>query len=332
LSKKVFITGGTGFLGSYIIKELVSKGYPVRALRRSIKLPFYIDAAVFAPVEWVEGDVLDVVALDEAMKGVDAVIHAAATVSFYKSERGEMYKVNVDGTANMVNIAIENNIGRFLHISSVAAIGRSNTGEEVTEEKKWQSSNINTHYANTKYGAEMEVWRGMGEGLNTVIVNPSTIIGYGDWNSSSCSLFKTVYKGFPWYSDGINGFVDVEDTARAIVLLMESSISGERFIINGDNWSFQKLFNSIADAFGTKRPWRKATPLLGQLAWRIEKLKSLFSGKKPPITHENAKVAHSKTYFSSRKIREALPGFTFTPLDQSIEKAGKKYLNPLQKL
>ena len=332
MSNKVFITGGTGFLGSYIIKELVGKGYSVKALRRSTKLPFYIDPSVFADVEWVEGDVLDVIALEQAMKGVNTVIHAAATVSFHKSDRSEMYKVNVEGTANMVNIALENNIGRFVHISSVAAIGRSNTGDEVTEEKKWESSKINTHYANSKHAAEMEVWRGMGEGLNTVIVNPSTIIGFGDWNSSSCSLFKTVYKSFPWYSDGINGFVDVEDVAKATVLLMESSISGERFIINSENWPFQKLFNTIADKFGTKRPWRKATPFLGQLAWRIEKIKSLFNGKKPPITRENAKVAHSKTHFSNRKIREAFPYLSFTPLDQAIERASKKYLNPLQKL
>lgn len=332
MSTKVFITGGTGFLGSYIIKELVGRGYSVKALRRSTKIPFYIDPAVFAAVEWVEGDVLDIIALDHAMKGVNTVIHAAATVSFHKSDRSEMYKVNVDGTANMVNIALDNNIDRFVHISSVAAIGRSATGDEVTEEKKWESSKINTHYANSKHAAEMEVWRGMGEGLNTVIANPSTIIGYGDWSSSSCSLFKTVYKSFPWYSDGINGFVDVEDVAKAIVLLMESTISGERFIINSENWPFQKLFNTIADAFGTKRPWREATPFLGQIAWRIEKIKSLFSGKKPPITRENAKVAHSKTHFSNRKIREALPNFSFTPLDQSIERASKKYLNPLQKL
>lgn len=329
---KILVTGGTGFLGSYIIKELVQKGYAVRAIRRSPKLPFYIDEAVFDSVEWVDGDILDIVALDDAMKGVDAVIHSAATVSFHKDDRYIMYKTNVEGTANVVNTALENEIARFVHVSSVAAIGRTNTGDEVTEEKKWQNSAVNTHYANSKHASEMEVWRGMGEGLNVVIANPSTIIGYGDWNTSSCSLFKNIYEGFPWYSDGINGFVDVEDTARAIVLLMESNKSGERYIVNGDNWNFQQLFNTIADAFKTKRPWRQATPTLGQIAWRWEKIKSLFTGKKPPITRENAKVAHSKTYFSNRKIREALPNFSFTPLSQSIENACKKYLNRPQSL
>lgn len=329
---KILVTGGTGFLGAYIIQELVRKGYTVRALRRSPKLPFFIDASVMEKVEWVEGDILDVVALEEAMQGAAAVIHSAATVSFHKSDRHLMYKTNVEGTSNVVNTALENQVTRFVHVSSVAAIGRSNLGDEVTEEKKWDNSPVNTHYANSKYAGEMEVWRGMGEGLDIVVANPSTIIGYGDWNTSSCSLFKNIYNGFPWYSDGINGFVDVEDTARAIVLLMESEKSGERYIINGDNWGFQQLFNSIADGFNTKRPWREATPLLGQIAWRIEKIKSWFTGKKPPITRENAKVAHSKTYFSNRKILDALPGFAFTPLHQSIENACKKYLNRVQPL
>lgn len=155
----------------------------------------------------------------------------------------------------------------------------------------------------------MEAWRGYGEGLNMIIANPSTIVGYGDWNSSSCAVFKNVYKEFPWYTEGINGFVDVEDTARAIVLLMETSVSGERYIINGDNWPFQQLFNSIADAFGKKRPSKQASPLMGQIAWRLEKLKSLFSGKRPLLTRETARVAHSKTYFSNRKLLAALPGF-----------------------
>lgn len=330
MSKKVFITGGTGFLGSYIIKELIEKGYLVKALCRSTKVPAYMSASVFEKAEWVEGDILDVVILGEAMQGVDAVIHAAAQVSFNSSERQKMYKTNIEGTANVVNAAIENNIPRFVHISSVAAVGRTVQGEIVTEEKKWDENSRHTHYARSKYAAEIEAWRGIGEGLNMVIVNPSTIIGYGDWNTSSCAIFKNVYNEFPWYSNGINGFVDVADAARAIVLLMESSVNNERFILNGDNWSFRKLFNSIATAFGKKQPWRQATPFLGELAWRIEKLKSLITGKKPLLTKETAQLAHSKTNFSNSKILKALPGFSFTPLEQSIENACKKYQNQPQ--
>lgn len=328
--KKVFITGGTGFLGAYIIKELIEKGFIVRALKRNSHIPFFIDNEIFKNVQWVEGDVLDVVSLYENMKGCDIVIHAAAMVSFHKSDRSLMYKTNVEGTANIVNAAIENDIPRFVYISSVAAIGRSATGEPVDENKKWQTSKTNTAYAISKYNAEVEAWRGFAEGLNTVIVNPSTILGYGDWNSSSCALYKNVYNEFPWYTTGINGFVDVEDVAKAVVLLMEKDINGERFIINGENISFQELFTSIALSLGKKPPSKKATWLLGEIAWRIEKVKSFLFGKKSLLTKESARVAQSKTYFSNRKLLTAIPEFSFTPLKDSIPKACKKYLNLVQ--
>lgn len=326
----VLITGGTGFLGSYIIKELIGKNYPVRAIRRSTsKLPFYISPEIFGKVEWVEGDILDPVSLEDAMEGVDAIIHAAAMISFYKNDRARLYQVNVQGTANVVNIALEKNISRFVHISSVAALGRSKISSHINEEKRWQENKINTHYAVSKYRAELEVWRAMGEGLNAVIMNPSTVLGYGDWNTSSCRIFKTIYDGFSWYSTGSNGFVDIEDVARIAVLLMESNLSEQRFIVNADNWTFQQLFNTIADGFGKKHPHRKATPFLGSIAWRMEKVKSLFSGNRPLLTKESARVAQNQAFFSNDKLLAAIPGFSFTHLQESINKACKKYLKTI---
>ena len=312
----------------------MEKDYSVRAIRRNTsQLPFYIPSRIFEKVEWVEGDILDVISLEQAMENVNAVIHSAAIVSFDKKEKKKMMQVNVEGTANVVNMALEKNISRFVHVSSVAAIGRTKSGEQVNEEKKWQESKINTRYAISKNKAEMEVWRAMGEGLNAVIINPSTVLGYGDWNSSSCRIFKTVHEGFPWYTEGSNGFVDVEDVARATVLLMETNITEQRFIVNGDNWSFQQLLNSIADGFGKKHPYKKATRFMGSVAWKLEAIKSLFTGKKALLTKESAKVGQSKTNFENSKILAALPGFSFTPLEESINKACKKYLgtiNPMQ--
>ena len=256
----------------------MEKGYSIRAIRRNNKLPLFIPANVFDTVEWVEGDVLDPGLLEIALEGVDAVIHSAAKVSFSPKEQREMFKTNIEGTANVINAALLKNIKRFLHISSVASLGRTANGETVTEKKQWEDSSINTQYAVSKYNAEMEVWRGIGEGLEAVIVNPSTILGYGDWNNSSCAIFKSAYNGFPWYSNGINGFVAVEDVARLTVLLLESNISNERFIVNGDNWSFRQIFNNMADGFGKKRPRKEATPFLAAMAWRAEKVKSFFSG------------------------------------------------------
>jgi dihydroflavonol-4-reductase len=329
----VLVTGGTGFLGSYIIKELIEKNYSVRAIRRNTsKLPFYIPHEFFEKVEWVEGDILDPVSLEEAMKDVEAVIHSAAIISFYKADREKMYHVNIQGTANVVNATLEKNIQRLIHISSVAALGRTKTGGYVNEETKWEDNNINTHYAISKHKAEMEVWRGIGEGLNAVIINPSTILGYGDWETSSCRIFKTVYNEFPWYTTGINGFIDIEDVAKATILLMESNISEERFIVNADNWSFQQLFTTIADGFKKKHPHRKATPFLGGLAWRMEKFKSFFSGDKPLLTKESARVAHSRTFFENDKLLNQLPQFSFTPLQESIRKNCKKYLHAIKTL
>ena len=322
---KVLVTGGTGFIGAYIIKELVDKRYHVRAIRRSNKLPFFISPDTLNKVDWVTGDVLDVISLNEAMQGVDAVIHSAAVVSFDKKERKQMYNTNVDGTANVVNLALENGIKKLVHISSISALGRTATGEKVNEEKKWLNSKLNSHYGISKNKAEMEVWRGMGEGLDAVIINPSTVLGFGNWHDSSCAIFKNSYKGFPWYTKGVNGFVAVEDVAKIAVLLMESNITEERFIIKHENWEFKKLFDAIADGFGQKHPKWQATPFLSSIAWRMEKVKSFLKNAKPLLTKETARIALSKTYWQNDKILKALPGFSFMTLESSITKACKNY-------
>lgn len=307
----------------------MQKGYHVKAIRRNNKLPFFIPAAVFSTVEWIEGDVLDPTLLENAMEGTAAVIHSAAKVSFAANDYSEMFKTNIEGTANIVNTALQKNIQKLVHISSVAALGRTANGETVTEKKQWEESSINSNYAVSKYNAEMEVWRGIGEGLNAVMVNPGTILGYGDWNNSSCAIFKNAYYEFPWYTNGVNGFVAVEDVAKATVLLLENDTSSERFIVNGDNWPFRRVFNAMADGFGKRRPHREATPALASLAWRIEKVKTFFSGKSSLLTKESARIAQTATYFDNSKICSALPGFTFTPLDIAIKNACNHYLQYL---
>ena len=328
----ILVTGGTGFIGAYIIKELIEKGYPVRAIRRTAKLPFFISPDIFNKVEWVDGDVLDVMALDEAMQGVEAVIHSAAIISFFKKERKNMYSVNADGTANVVNMAIENNVRRIIHISSISAIGRTANGDHVSEEKKWEESKLNTHYGISKHKAEMEVWRGFGEGLNGVIINPSTVLGFGDWHNGSCAIFKNVYKEFGFYTKGVNGFIDVEDVAKLVVMLLESNITEERFILSAENREFQWLFNTIADGFDKKRPTKEASALLSSIAWRLEILKSMMTGHKPLLTKESAKIARSITYWQNDKLLTALPGFSFTPLEESIRKACSNYENAVYNL
>ena len=322
----VLVTGGTGLVGAYVIRDLVERGYTVKAIRRNGFLPAFIDQKIFDQVQWLDGDVLDPCALGEAMENTDAVIHSAAIVSFHKKDRQQMFQVNTEGTANVINMAIEKNIKKFIHVSSVSAIGKKNNGERVTEEYKWKDDKHRTGYAVSKHLAEMEVWRGIAEGLPSVIVNPSTILGYGDWNRSSLALFKNVHEGFSWYSKGVTGFVDVEDVSKAIVLLLATNIHSERFIVSGDNWSYKMLLDTLADGFGKKKPYLEATPLLAGIAWRWEKVRSFFSGKKPLLTKESARVGRGNTQFDSSKLLRTLPDFRFTDLHQTIKKACSSYM------
>jgi dihydroflavonol-4-reductase len=322
----VLVTGGTGFLGAYIIRELIEGGYPVRAICRSDRRPFFIPSSILDQVDWVKGDILDITGLEETMAGVETVIHSAAMISLVSSERQEMFKTNIEGTSNLVNAALSQNIRKLIHVSSVAALGRSENGAILSEGKQWEKIGLNTNYAISKYLSEMEVWRAIGEGLDAAIVNPSTLVGYGDWNESSCAIFKYIYQESPWYTHGVNGFVSVRDVARAIVLLMKSGVNGERFVLNGENWSFRRLFDTIADGFSKKHPWREAGPISAKIAWRWEGLKSMFTGQPPLITKESVRVALAKTYFDNTKILQYFPGFTFQPLEQALGEACQDYL------
>lgn len=317
-------------MGAYILQALVQSGIAVRAIRRTDKTPFFLPAEIAAKVEWVPGDVLDVVALADAMEGVDAVIHSAAVVSFHRQDKERMQQVNVEGTANVVNMALEQGVRRLVHVSSVAALGRTPQNELANEERKWVENKSNTAYAESKHAAEIEVWRGFAEGLQGVIVNPSTILGFGDWHQSSCAIFKNAYQEFPWYTNGVNGFVGVEDVAKAIVQLLLSDIHGKRFIISAENVSFRHLFGLIAEGFGKKPPHLNATPLLAQIAWRMEAFKALLSGKKPLLTAETARIAQSQTRFDNSALLQVLPQFAYASLPQLIASATEKYSQALK--
>ena len=325
MTKKILLTGGTGFLGSYILAALVQQGYTVYALRRGSTTPHWIDAALLEKVQWITGDVLDIVGLEEAMENVDAVIHAAAMVSFNASERKELYQTNVEGTSNVVNACLEKKVKRLVHVSSVAALGRKVGGGLVDEKAKWEENPLQTHYARSKYKAELHVWRGHSEGLDTVILNPSTILGFGDWTKSSCAIFKQMHDGFKWYTPGLNGFVDVQDVALATLLLLEDGKNGERYVVNGDTWAFQQLQEQIASGFNKPVPRLKANAFILGLAWRIEAVRSFITGKKPLLTRESARVALSKTAFDNRKLLSVFPSFQYTPLTKTIEQACARY-------
>jgi dihydroflavonol-4-reductase len=328
----IFVTGGSGFLGSYILQELVLQGRSVRALRRKLSFPFYLHPGILDKISWVEGDILDVNGLMENLEGCSQIIHAAGMVSFVPADKKNLFKINIEGTANLVNAAIEKGVKDFVYVSSVSALGRNDDSKMVDEEKKWVGNNGQSNYGISKYLGEMEVWRGMGEGLTPLIVNPSTLLGYGDWNQSSCGLFKTAYREFPWYMSGTNGFADVVDTARAIIALMDSGKRNERFIISAENRSYREIFNWMAHGFGKKQPSKKAGPFLAGLAWRKEKMKSAFKRHKPLITRESVAIAGRQSAYDNHKLLKALPSFHFRSLEDSIFEACSNYLKNPQPL
>lgn len=317
----IFVTGGTGLLGSYLLRDLVARGKKVRALYRTA-----IPATDWAAsVEWIQGDILDPVLLAASMQGVQEVYHCAAVVSFNPHKRREMMKVNVEGTANIVNAALENGMPRLVHVSSVSALGRRYHDEPVSEASKWEEAKDYSQYGRSKYFAEMEVWRGISEGLSAVVINPSLILGAGNWNDGSSAIFKKAWEEFPWYSKGGGGLVDVRDVVAAMTALMKSDITAERFIINAENWTFRKLFTQMAHAFGKKPPYKKAPPAVIALLWRLEKVRNFFTGQEPLITKETAHTAQRTVIYDNSKLLKFFPEFRYTPVQQSIEAHCREY-------
>jgi len=310
----VLVTGGAGLLGTELITQLLSQGMHVRAIYHKTPLPEFNTAGL----QQLQCNILDVITLEEVMKGIDQVYHCAAIVTFNPKYKDRMYKINIEGTANVVNAALDAGVKKMIFVSSVSALGRIRENEMVNETMNWTEKTSNSRYGQSKYLAEMEVWRGIGEGLNAVMVNPTIIIGPGDWNSGSSAIFKNVYNEFSWYSDGITGFVDVRDVARAMIRLMESNISGERFIISAENRSYRDVFNLIAKAFGKKPPHKKVTRALARMVWRLEAIKSYFSGKIPLVTKETAVTALAKVNFDNSKLKKYIPGFTYRKIEDSI--------------
>jgi dihydroflavonol-4-reductase len=325
----IFLTGGTGLVGSHLLYDLTNSGEKVRALRRAgsnheilSKIFEWYDPQnheqLLSRIEWVDGDLSDIHSLQDALKGVKQVYHCAAMVSFVPSERPFMLKVNIEGTANLINASLLEGMEKFCHCSSIAAVGRPDKGIWVDESLIWKTSRKNSYYSISKFGAEREVWRGSEEGLNVVIVNPSVIIGPGDPHRSSARLFTTVKNGLRFYSSGVTGFVDVRDVATSMKLLMEADIVNERYIVNSENISYKELFNIIARNAGVRPPFFKAGKLLSEVAWRMELVRSLITGSNPLITKETAKSANSNFRFSNEKIKNDL-GMSFYSIEEAAQ-------------
>jgi dihydroflavonol-4-reductase len=336
----ILVTGSTGLIGSHLILELLQKGLKVRALVRASSnkgqirkvFGYYVPnpQTLFDRIEWYEGDMNDRYALEGALEGVGEVYHAAAFVSFSRKDKIKMLTYNIDGTALLVDLANAAGVKKFCFVSSTAALGVPDENGHVDEKSTWKSIKGKSVYAVSKFKSEMEVWRGMAEGLNAVIVNPSIVIGPSDWGRSSARLFDAIWKGLKFYTHGVTGYVDVHDVVASMVALMEKDISKEKFIVSEGNYSYHDIFGKIAAALGKRPPSIYASPWLTKLAYYGSAIVSLFSGRPSAITRETISAGRSKVYFSNEKIKQAI-GINFKNIDRSIDETARCFLMEHQK-
>ena len=324
----IFVTGGTGFLGTHLLRTLVKQGLNVRALKRKNSV-ISLEEESSKKIDWVEGDILDIDSLEKNISIGDEIYHCAGLISFSSRSKYSLMKVNVEGTANMVNVALDKKIKKFLHVSSVSAVRKFNDDRLLNENFEWEEGHLNSNYAISKYLGEREVWRGVGEGLNAVVVNPSIILGAGNWTSDSPGFFLRVWKGLPAYSGGGGGMVAVGDVVQLMIWLMNSQIEGERFILNAENWSYKNLFFLISDLLGKKRPYLNTAPWMMEIFWRLEAIRSLLIQQSPIITKETARTANKTYFFDNAKIRKA-SGFEFMSIRQCLEETAGKFLDDVR--
>ncbi|MBL7950645.1 MAG: NAD-dependent epimerase/dehydratase family protein [Flavobacteriales bacterium] len=320
------VTGATGIVGSHVLLECAARG-PVRALYRRgsdrsiverIFRYYRSDAdTLLTAVEWVQGDVLDVDALQAAMRGVRHVYHTAAVVSFAPGDADTMQRVNAGGTANVVNVALEQGIHRLCHVSSTAAIGDAAAGVMRHEDLPWSADKYTSVYSLSKYAAELEVQRGIAEGLDAVMVNPCVIIGPGQAGRSSMTLVERLQLGTRFFPPGSNAIVDARDVAQCMLAVMEQAPTGERYLLVGENLSYQRLFTLLAQAFGKEPPSKPLHPWMLNVAWRVERLRSLLTGSTPFITRDTAHSALTQRTYSSAKV-EALLGHRSRTTEEAI--------------
>lgn len=313
----ILITGATGFLGSKLCRQLILAGKnSIRCTKRTSSIIPEMLLPDQHKIVWVEADLLEIDALKEALQDVTEVYHCAALVSFDPSHKKDLIKTNVEGTANLVNLCVEKGI-RLLHVSSIAAVGEGKPGELINENHHLEETPKDNAYAMSKYESEMEIWRGIAEGLDAVIVNPSLIIGKNAGATGTGQIFETVRKGLKFYTSGSCGLVDAEDVAKVMIKLMESKIRSERFIINAENWTYKKLFTEIANNFNTKPPQTEAKSWMLEIAWRASAIGTVFTGKKTGVDKISAQAASRIQDYDNGKIKAAI-NFEFKPLKDSI--------------
>lgn len=318
----IFITGGTGLIGSFLLDTLAKKEEKIKALyRQAIPSAF----KNLPNIQWIKGDILDTDLLRDILRDVTQVYHCAGLVSYAPQDADLLKEINVTGTANIVDACLEIGTVKLMHVSSIAAIGNGKGAEVVNEKAKWDNADDHSNYASSKYFGELEVWRGITEGLPAIIVNPSVVLGpTQNWNRSSAQLVKYVADQKPYYTAGSANFVDVRDVVESMIELMASPVTGEQYILNAGQLSYQEFFGQVAACLQVKPPHIKVSPFLADILWRAEHVRSLFTGKRPLITRETARITKNNRLYSNEKIK-AFRQQDFRTLPHTIAWCCKEY-------
>jgi len=334
----ILVTGGTGLVGAHLLYRLASKKQQIRAIYRSDKkfktvkhiFSYYSNDvnSLFNTIDWVKADLNDIPALTDAFKDITHVYHCAALVSFEPNKFDLLQKTNINGTATIVNLCISNNIEKLCYVSSIAALGQPLNNSPITESSEWNNELEHDVYAITKYGAELEVWRGTQEGVNAIIVNPGVIIGPGIWKYGSGSLIKTVHNGLKYYTKGSTGFVSIDHVINGMINLMDSSIVNERFILISNTWSYKRFLTTCAKALQVKPPTKEAKNRLLQIGWRLDWLSHKLTGKRRKLTKQLVKSLNSKTIYDNSKLKSHID-IKFKSLDDTIKEVSKLYIKDI---
>jgi dihydroflavonol-4-reductase len=330
----VLVTGASGFLGAYVVCTLLDKGETVLALKRTnsnmsefndiyLHYQFSVQLSNHS-LKWVDGDILDINFLDDICIEIDYVFHCAALVSFNRSDIKSLHQINAEGTANIVNACLKANVRKLIYVSSTAAIGRTDEAKIIEETTPWIEDDNNTLYAQSKHNGELEVWRGIEEGLKAVIVNPSIILGFGNWHKGSSTLFKKINDGFIFYTEGENAFVGVEDVAKVMVKLAFSDIANERFLLISENRTYKSIFEDMAKFMNKKAP---NFEIKKSHLWIIKILIPIYLlfKRSSTLTLETLKTSMMKNRYSNQKIKKTL-NYEFEPIQKVIEKTARFYL------
>ncbi|MES2761128.1 MAG: NAD-dependent epimerase/dehydratase family protein [Bacteroidota bacterium] len=334
------ITGATGLVGAHVALQLLQQGKPVTGVKRDTsdisktkKLFSYYTSdfeSLFDKVKWIDADICDIYSLLDALEGVDTVYHCAGFVSFNHKHRKQIDKINNIGTANVVNACLEKNIRALCYVSSIATLQNPDITQNIDESVYWKSSPTASDYAISKYNGEREVWRGMEEGLQAVIVNPGIILGPGFWNQSSGKLIDACYNESPFYSAGSSATVDAKDVAACMIQLVEGKHFGKRFVLTENNYSFKEILSQTHKALSKKEPYINAGKGMLTIGKWLDAIRCSITGNEPIITKETVVAGLEKNSFSNTRIKQAI-NFQFTPLTETLKFVSQAYLNDLKK-